>query len=89
MKTNQVGVKIQGVKGGDPAYRDNVGYVSTFVGGDGNRVVIDAFEGYGESYKRRETPIVELYRNGNLVFSGSYKDLSCIIETYYLHENNG
>lgn len=71
---NKINYKVQGVRGGNPSYRENVGYVATFV--DGLTIVADAFEGYGDTYKRREENLITISNNdGKTLFSGTSKQL--------------
>ena len=68
-------IKTQNVKGGTPQFKDNVGYVSTFIGNNEDRIVVDAFEGFGETYKRREMHEISIFENGTLIFNGNKYEL--------------
>jgi hypothetical protein len=72
-KTN-LDYKICGVRGGNPQYKANVGYVTTFV--DNMVITADAFEGYGRDYKQRKENLITIsYNNGKPLFNGTVDEL--------------
>lgn len=67
--------KTQNKKGGEPQYKENLGYSATFI--DNNTsIVVDAFKGQGDSYKERETPQIRIQNNGNVIFEGTMEELT-------------
>jgi hypothetical protein len=72
MKTT-INLKMQGVKGGDPQWQANKGYIATHIEGKENgSISIDAFEGQGETYKRREIPLITIFHGGKLVYEDNF-----------------
>lgn len=71
MKTKEayINVKIQGVRGGDSRWSENKGRVELFVdnGSDSwnDFISVDAFEGRGDSYKRRSQSLIRVLIQGN------------------------
>jgi hypothetical protein len=77
----QLSIKTQGVKGANSVLKTNIGYVTTFIDdNDNDRIVIDAFEGSGNTYKRRTTELIEVYKDGTLFFTGSFVELCEILQ---------
>lgn len=71
----KISVKIQGVRGGNPTYEENKGYVCTIIDGKENgSITIDAFEGKGPSYTRREIPLITVFHGGTLIFEGTFSE---------------
>jgi len=76
----KVDYKVQGVRGGNPQYKENVGYVSIFA--DNLTITADAFEGFGSDYKRREQTQITIQTNEDgILFEGSIDDLRKILKT--------
>ena len=71
-----LGVKIQGVRGGNPQYKEKVGYVTTFFPNNNNRISVDNFEGYGTHYKQREEALITIQIEGDLLFEGTKQELA-------------
>ncbi len=63
-------LKTVGVRGGLPIYQEKIGATITFIRHDEDYVVIDDFEGQGETYKKRELTEIRVYENGSLIFQG-------------------
>lgn len=76
----KLSTKIQGVKGGNPQWKDKNGYVTTFLGHSEDFISVDAYDGSGSSYKERETLLIEVYENGKLLFSGNKYELFEILK---------
>lgn len=74
MKSN-LGLKIQGVRGGNPSWNANKGYVVAFIDGNDNTIIVDAFEGYDRDYKRRERCKITISHNDSAIFQGTFDDL--------------
>ena len=69
-------LKTQGIRGGTPKWTEKVGYVNVFYDGTARTsILIDNFVGYGDDYKRREEPIIDIQEEGKIVFSGTIKQL--------------
>lgn len=77
---NNISLKTQGIRGGAATYKEKVGYVTTFLKHLEDRIVIDDFEGFGNTYKQRELTNIEVYNNGKLLFSGDKYELFNILE---------
>lgn len=67
-------VKTQNKKGGVMQYKENLGYVTSFIRHSEDYIVIDDFEGAGETYKQRELTEIRVYQNGTLIFEGNKYD---------------
>lgn len=70
-----ISIKTQNKKGNAPKYQENLGYVTTFLRHSEDRIVVDDYEGTGESYKKRETSEISIYDNGELIFQGCKQEL--------------
>ena len=67
-------VKTQNKKGNTPQYKENLGYVTTFLRDDKDYIIVDDFQGSGENYKQRELTEIRVYHNGTLIFEGNKYD---------------
>lgn len=67
-------VKTQNKKGNTPQYKENLGFVTTFIRHSEDYIVVDDFEGAGETYKQRELTEIRVYHNGTLIFEGNKYD---------------
>ena len=67
-------VKTQNKKGNELKYKENLGYVTTFIRHSNDYIVVDDFEGAGETYKQRELTEIRVYHNGTLIFEGNKYD---------------
>ena len=76
-----ISVKTQGAKGGNPTWKNSVGYTAVFYNGENNHILSDAFEGSGESYRERKVELIEVAHNGEVLFSGSFNELCDILKT--------
>jgi len=76
IKKAKLSVKLNGVKGGVPQWKDNMGYVACFLNDcKKHAIIVDAFQGAGDTYQRRpENEIVISNENGN-IFSGTIDEL--------------
>ena len=79
---SRLGYSIQGKRGGTPQVKDDVGCICTFIdnsngcqyeGSDSIRV--DAFQGYGETYGRREKCEITICNEGKEIFKGNFNEL--------------
>jgi len=75
---NNIHIETQGVKGGNTKV-SNVGYVITCLRHQQDRITIDDFEGFGKDYKQRETQLIEIIQNGEVLFSGDKYELYDIL----------
>jgi hypothetical protein len=71
---------VTGVRGGNAVFNENKGKITVFVDHTysntyNDLISVDAFEGYGESYKRREKCLVQIQFEGNLIFHGTMEEL--------------
>jgi hypothetical protein len=72
---SKLSVKQQGVRGGNPIWKENTGRVSLFIDSSDNVINVDAFSGFGDEYTRRDECFVILRFEGKNVFSGTFSDL--------------
>ena len=69
-KETGLNYKVYGIRGGEPTYKENVGAVLIFT--DGLTIDVDAFEGYGDTYKMRTEKLITIKNNGGAVlFEGN------------------
>ena len=71
--------KEQGVRGGTPSWKEKCGYVKLWVDNHEDSICIDAFSGLGDQYKERDTCLINIEKDGNICFSGSFDELVSII----------
>lgn len=76
----KLSLKTQGVKGGSPKFIEKMGSVTTFLSHSEDRIEIDAYEWFRNSYHERELLVIEVYENGKLLFSGSKYELFEILK---------
>lgn len=50
---SKLSLKTQNTRGGTPLYKPDLGYIVSFCDNERNRIVTDAFDGFGNTYKRR------------------------------------
>lgn len=68
-------VKTQNAAGNTPQYKENVGKSTTFIGHEEDFITVDAFEGSGLTYKKREQPEIRIVQNGTELFCGDKHEL--------------
>ncbi len=71
-------VKQQGVKGGSPSYAEK-GRATLFIDEPGQLIAVDAFDGFGKTYKRRERCFIEVSDGSGNVWTGTFEDLSKLL----------
>jgi len=76
---SNISVKTQGVKGGNPQYKEKVGYVNTFLRHSEDYILVDDFEGFGNSYRKRELTNIQIVQNGATLFEGNKYELFKIL----------
>ena len=69
-----ISAKIQNKKGNEPQYKENLGFVTTFIRHSEDYIIVDDFQGSGENYKQRELTEIRVYQNGKLIFEGDKYD---------------
>lgn len=67
-------IETQGIKGGQ-AKSQIVGYVLACLRHSQDRIIIDDYQGQGDSYKQRELQLIEIIENGKILFSGDKYEL--------------
>ena len=67
-------ITTQGIKGGNTQTL-NKGYALIELRHTQDRIIIDDFEGQGDSYKKRELSIITIIQNGNVLFKGNKFEL--------------
>jgi len=72
----EINLKTQNAKGRDPKLQLNFGYVTTFIKGEKDGViVVNAFDGQGENYTRREEAEISISQDGTEIFKGTFNEL--------------
>lgn len=75
MKT-KINLKTQNKKGNEFNYKEDLGYISTFIEGKSNgHISVDAFTGQGDTYQRREDAQISIFYGGKLEFEGTLTEL--------------
>lgn len=74
-------LETQGIKGGKTQVK-KVGYLMACLRHGQDRIIIDDFEGFGDTYKQRELQRIEIIKNGEVLFSGSKYELFDILESW-------
>jgi len=69
-----INITTQGVLG-NQTKSQNVGYLLACLRHEQDRIIIDDFEGQGDSYKQRELQKIEIIQNGKVLFSGDKYEL--------------
>lgn len=72
-------LETQGIKGGKTQTKE-VGYLIACLRNEQDRITIDDFEGFGDTYKQRELQRIEIIENGKVLFSGSKYELFDILK---------
>lgn len=71
---NNLTLTQQGVNGGTPRYSANVGRI--VAGTDsGIKIEVDAFTGFGDTYRRRAEHLITITSKGETVFTGTSAEL--------------
>lgn len=78
MAKSELSLAVQGVKGGNIKEYPKAGFTCNFVGNN-NKIVFDAFVGYGDSYKRREQTEIRVIEGDKVIFRGTFDELAKII----------
>lgn len=74
-----ISVKTQNRKGGNPQWKENLGYGAIFKD-QTSFIVLDAYEGQGVSYKQRKEPEIRIQSKGKLIFQGTFDELEKKLE---------
>lgn len=74
-------LEVQGVKGGNTKSQ-KAGYLLVCLRQNQDRITIDDYEGFGDTYKQRELQKIEVIENGKILFSGSKYDLFSILKNH-------
>ena len=78
---SRLGYSIQGKRGGAPQVKDDVGRIVTYIDNDNsipesyNFIFVDAFQGHGEDYHRREECKIIICDVEGVAFEGNFKEL--------------
>lgn len=67
-------------KGGQPQ-RKETGYTAIKLRHNLDEICVDDYEGVGSNYKKRETQLINIYHNGNILFSGDKYELFNLLKT--------
>lgn len=76
---NNITITTQGVKGGNTKTQ-YVGYLLAELRHDHDRIIIDDFEGNGDTYKKREQQNIQIIQNGETLFNGTKYELFEILK---------
>ena len=76
----QLNIKTQGIRGGNPQYKENIAAAALILGHSEDKIVVDVFDGQGATYQRRETESIEIIQNGKVLFSGNKYELFEILK---------
>jgi hypothetical protein len=71
-------VTTQGVKGGNTK-TEKVGYAMLELRHEQDRIIVDDFQGSGDSYKQRELQQIQIISNGKVLFNGDKYELFKIL----------
>lgn len=78
---SRLGYEITGKRGGKSQIKDDIGRVGAFIDNsmgcerNGDTIFVDAFNGYGDTYKRREKCNITIQKAGKEVFNGTFDEL--------------
>ena len=73
---SKLSLKTQNSKGGTPLWKPDLGYASLFIdGSESKNIIVDAFEGSGYSYKRREQTKIQIGGAGKYFTFNSFDEL--------------
>lgn len=82
MEKANIDLKVQGVRGGSPSYNENKGQVTVFIESGFSRqqfISVDAFEGIGNDYKRRDETKITIHDKYGRVWQGNFAELSAML----------
>ena len=72
----KLSVEQQGIKGGTPTCKDDVGYCACFFNdGKKHKIIVDAFSGAGDNYQRRAENEIEISNDNGVIFIGTIDQL--------------
>ncbi len=72
---SKIDMKVTGIRGGSPSWNDNKGQVTLFVDKDYQTITVDAFQGRGETYQRRNKALIEITNGDEILTFNSFEDL--------------
>lgn len=72
---SNLSLKIQGVRGGNPQWKEKIGCVSTFLDGNLNIITVDNFIGFSETYRKRDNTEIRIQQDGKMCFMGTFEEL--------------
>lgn len=75
MEKANLNLKIWGIRGNAAQYTQNKGKVVAFIDNTNAYISVDAFDGMGQTYQRRDNCEIEIYDNHEFVFKGTFKEL--------------
>lgn len=70
-------VQTEGVRGGKLSVESNKASVTTIIDHYAGKIIVDAFQGSGENYKRRERSLIRI-KIGEVDWSGTAEELAQI-----------
>lgn len=78
-----IDLKIWGIRGGNPTCQDNRAKIVVFINDDtvmtDNFIAVDAFQGQGDSYVRREKTLITVLFKGKQ-WDGTMNDLATALK---------
>lgn len=85
---SRLGYEITGKRGGTPQVKDDIGRVGVFIDNSmgcqysgGDTIKVDAFNGSGSTYERREQCEITITKSGEEVFKGNFDELVAKLTT--------
>lgn len=77
MKQSKIDIKVTGKRGNAPKWEEDKGAVTLFIDNtnSSNYINVDAFEGFGNNYKRRDKSLISIQINSN-VWVGTIEELA-------------
>ena len=71
----KLSLKTQGTKGGNPTWKEKIGYSANFIDNQNDIIIIDAYRGQGKEYAERLVCNIEIHNNNDIIFEGSFEEL--------------
>lgn len=72
---SKISLKTQNRRGGNPLWKSDLGYAAIFIDEEKNTIIADAFEGSGDSYRRREMSVIEISNGLKTYTFNSFEEL--------------
>lgn len=80
---SRLGFSIQGKRGGTPQVKDDIGCIISYIDNPNgyelkraNAIRVDAFQGQGDTYERRDKSNITIFNKGDIIFNGDFNQLA-------------